>query len=163
MTLFHHHAPGVELTHDPSFEARIRRLSVVSLIALGTITWLAIRDDASMPVVLLLATGWILMPTVLRASLRRPALRYGLSIPATLVAGGLTLFSATLPDGGGSSVAGWWTITASLWFGALLGMWLWFRWLPVPERLAEPFGFARLVLVSVHIGGVVVGIALVMA
>ena len=163
MTLLHHHAPGVELTHDPSFEARIRRLSVVSLIALGTITWLAIRDDASMAVVLLLTTGWILMPPVLRASLRRPALRYGLSVPAALVAGGLTLFSASATGLTATAAAGWWMITGSLWFGALLGMWLWFRWLPVPARLNHPFGFARLVLVTMHIGGVLIGMALVIA
>jgi hypothetical protein len=161
MTIYPHPAPAVELTHDRSFEARIRRLSIVSLIALGTITWLAIRDDASLAVVLLLTAGWILMPTLLRASLRRPLLRYGLSIPATLSAGGLTLFCLARPDLGGASVAGWWTITASLWFGALLGMWLWFRWLPVPTWLGDPFGPGRLALVTIHIGGVLIGIALV--
>jgi hypothetical protein len=163
MTLFSQRAPGVELTHDRTFEARIRRLSVVSLFALGTITWLAIRDDASSTVVLLLTAGWISMPTVLRASLRRPGLRYALSVPATLFAGGLTLFSTSLADLEATSAAGWWTITVSLWFGAVLGMWLWFRWLPVPAWLTDPFGPGRLAFVTAHIGGVLIGIALVIA
>lgn len=163
MTAFSRGAPGVELTHDPPFEARIRRLSVVSLIALGAITGLAIRDGASTTVVLLLTTGWVLMPTVLRASLRRPGLRYALSIPATLVAGGLTLFSTTLSGNGDPAVVGWWMITVSLWFGAALGMWLWYRWIPVPRWLDAPFGLGRLVLVTLHIGGVLIGIAFVIA
>lgn len=163
MTLFSQRVPGVELTHDRTFEARVRRLSVVSLVALGTITWLAIRDNASTAVILLLIAGWISMPTVLRASLRRPGLRYALSVPAVLFAGGLTVFSTSLPDLAATSAAGWWTITVSLWFGAMLGMWLWFRWLPVPTRLIDPFALGRLTLVTAHIGGVLIGIALVIA
>ena len=114
-------------------------------------------------IVLLLAAGWITMPTVLRASLRYPGLRYVLSLPATLVAGSLTALSARLPNPDGTSAVGWWMVTASLWFGAVLGMWLWFRWLPVPARLTDPFGTARLALVAIHIGGVLIGIALVLA
>ncbi len=159
MTMYPHPVPALEFTHDRAFEARIRRLSVVSLVALAVIMGLAIRDDAPPGVVLLLVAGWILMPTLLRLSLLRPGLRYGLAVPATLYAGGLTLFSLSDPP----SAAGWWIITGALWFGALLGMWLWFRWLPVPRPLADPFGPARLALVAIHISAVLVGVALVIA
>ena len=151
---------GVEFTHDESFEARIRRLSVVSVVALGIITALAIRDDAPIGVVLALVVGWVLMPSLLRLSLRRPPLRYALAIPATAVTGALGVFCLTaLPSD--ASVAGWWMITGSIALGALMGMWLWFRWLPVPRDLEDPFSLQRLALVAVHVAGVLAGIVLV--
>jgi hypothetical protein len=151
---------GVELTHDEPFEARVRRLSVVSVVALGVITVLAIRDGAPVGVVLALVAGWILMPSLLRLSLRQPVLRYALAIPATAVTVALGVFCmAALPSD--ASVAGWWVITASIALGAVMGMWLWFRWMPVPESLEDPFSPRRLTLVAVHIAGVLVGIVLV--
>jgi len=157
------HLTGIELTHDPPFEARVRRLSVVSLLALGVVTGLAIRDDAHLSIVVVLTLGWILMPTLLRASQRRPMLRYTLTIPATLVAIGLTIFCLTGLPSRTLAVAGWWTITAAIWFGATLGMWLWFRWMPVPQALDDPFSTARLALIALHVGGVLTGIALILA
>jgi hypothetical protein len=90
-------------------------------------------------------------------------LRFALAVPASLVAIALTVFCATdLPDGA-AAAAGWWLVTASIWLGAGLGMWLWFRWLPVPDEFDNPFGPARLTLVAIHIGGVLAGIALILA
>ena len=107
----------------------------------------------------MLTAGWLLMPTLLRASLNRPRLRYALAAPATLVGVGLLWFAASgFPS---DTQVGWWTITASIWFGATLGTWLWYRWLPVPSSLRDPFGPGRLMLVALHIGGAVTGIVLV--
>ncbi len=158
-----HRPAGIEMTHDHPFEARVRRLSVVSSVALGVLVWLAVGDDASPVVVTMLVAGWVLMPAILRASLRRPKLRYGLAAPALLVAVALTVFCLTdIPDDT-LAAAGWWTVTASIWFGATLGTWLWFRWLPVPDALDDPFGTLRLVLVAIHVAAALVGIGLVLS
>lgn len=154
---------GVEMTHDHAFEARVRRLSVVSLLALGSLTWLAARDDAPLYVVILLGAGWLLMPAILRASLRRPRLRFALAVPAVLVASGLTAFCFRGLPHDDLVAAGWWTVTGSIWFGATMGTWLWFRWVPVPSPFDNPFGVPRLTLIALHIGGVLVGIGLILS
>jgi hypothetical protein len=157
-----HPSTGIEMTHDHSFEARVRRLSVVSLFALGTITWLAIEEEASPAIVVMLIAGWLLMPTVLRSSLQRPMLRFALAVPASFVAIGLTgLCLTSLPDNA-INAAGWWMVTASIWLGATMGMWLWFRWMPVPMALADPFGRARLALIALHVGGVLAGVGMIL-
>jgi len=90
-------------------------------------------------------------------------LRYALALPAALVGVGLTAFCVSgLPDDRLVS-AGWWTVTASIWLGATLGTWLWFRWMPVPPSFDDPFGGPRLALVALHIGGVLVGIGLILS
>jgi hypothetical protein len=157
------HPPlGIEMTHDHPFEARVRRLSIVSLIALGTITWLAIGADASPTIVMMLIAGWLLMPVILRASLQHPKLRFALALPASLVAAGLTAFCMTGLPTGRVNAAGWLAVTAAVWLGAAMGMWLWFRWMPVPAAFENPFGPARLTLVAIHVGGVLAGIGLIL-
>jgi hypothetical protein len=42
-----------------------------------------------------------------------------------------------------------------------LGAWFWFRWLPVPRSLHNPFAPGRWVLIGVHVGMIIVGIGLV--
>ena len=100
--------PGVELSPDPGFASRVRRLVAVSTVALGVVTYLAATTtDAPLWVLTMLATGWLMMPIILAGSLRRPKLRYGLVAPAGLVGGGLTwLCLGWLPDDPRTAV-GW--------------------------------------------------------
>ena len=152
--------PGVELTADRLFEHRVRRLVAVSAVALGVMWGLALADDAPMWVLVLLAIGWVSMPTVLALSLRRPAVRYALVVPATAVSVGLIGMTLAAPD---PTAFGWSVLSVGILFGGSLGAWLWFRWLPVPRSLDDPFGTPRLTLVGVHIGLVLVGVAAVVA
>jgi hypothetical protein len=65
-----------ELTSDLRFSGRVRRLVAVSSIMLGVITLLAALSPESTPLSIgLLVSGWILMPTLLDASVTRPRLR----------------------------------------------------------------------------------------
>ena len=76
----------VELTADRRITRRVKRLSVVSAVALGLIWGLAVGTvEAPTLVDAALAAGWMLMPTVLVASLAWPRLRYGLILPSGLV------------------------------------------------------------------------------
>nr|MDQ3328226.1 hypothetical protein [Chloroflexota bacterium] len=71
--------PPVELTDDPAFARRIVRLARTSCVALGLVWWLAVATlDAHPALDLSLAVGWVLMPSLLLLSLRRPLLRYAL-------------------------------------------------------------------------------------
>lgn len=108
----------------------------------------------------MIGLGWLTMPTLLAASLRRPLLRYLLAVPATFVWIGL-LATTVMFDGGGWALVGWWMITAGIGLGAMMGMWLWFRWLPVPRQLDEPFSNARWSLIGVHVALVVFGVVFV--
>lgn len=151
----------VELSADSSFALRVRRLGLVSLVALGVIWGLAVATlDAPAIVDGALLAGWILMPTVLFASLARPMLRVGLTLPSTLVTLGLLAIAvAWLPD---SPVAatGWVLILAGVALGGGMGLWLWYRLLPVPDALAHPFSPGRWLLIGVHVALIVVGMAL---
>lgn len=149
---------GVELTADRLFRQRIRRLVAVSTVALGVIWGLAFADDAETWILALLGIGWVLMPTVLALSLSRPMTRYALMIPATAVSIGLIAMTVSAPD---STMFGWMFITAGILVGGFLGMWFWFRWLPVPRALDDPFGGPRLALVGLHLGLVLAGMAMV--
>jgi hypothetical protein len=65
---------------------RIRRLAAVSSIALGGLWWLSLDvDGAGTGVHIALAAGWVLMPSVLWASLFAARLRYALALPSSLV------------------------------------------------------------------------------
>lgn len=100
------------------------------------------------------------MPTLLIASLRRPLLRYGLVAPSSLVAvgaGGLSL------DATGIARVGWLLVTAGVLFGGVLGLWFWYRMLPVPERLRDPFSPTRWLLIGAHVALVVAGLAALVA
>jgi hypothetical protein len=151
----------VELTHDPRVEGRVRRLVGVSVVALGVIWVLAIATRFPPVVAGMLAAGWALMPVVLAASLARPRLRYLLVLPALLVSGGLVLAVATSLPASGTAAAGWLLITAGVNLGGLLGLWLWYRPIPVPAGLDDPLATGRWALIAVHAGAIVLGIGLV--
>jgi len=153
-------ATGVELTADRLFEHRVRRLVGTSAVALGVIWGLAFAADAPAWVLVLLAIGWVSMPTVLASSLRRPLVRYALVVPATAVSVGLIGMTVAAP---GSTAFGWFVLTFGILFGGSLGAWLWFRWLPVPRLFDDPFAAPRMTLIAVHIGLVLVGVSAVAA
>lgn len=154
---------GVEMTADRSFTMRVRRLVVVSVIALGAITVLAATTtDAPIWVLVLLAYGWLAMPLLLALSVRRPVLRYGLVVPATSVVLGLLALSAWWLPSATIAAVGWLSITVGIASGSVLGLWLWYRLFPVPSTMEDPFAPKRMVLIAVHAGLIVVGIALVL-
>jgi hypothetical protein len=151
---------GVELTANRLFAHRVRRLIVISTVALGVIWGLAFVDDAEVWVLVLLGVGWLTMPTILALSLRRPMLRHALVVPASAVAIGLIGMTLAAPD---STNVGWLLVTLGILVGGTLGAWFWFRWLPVPRVLDDPYGSARVALVGLHIGLVLIGVAMVVA
>ncbi|MDQ3780086.1 MAG: hypothetical protein M3354_06035 [Chloroflexota bacterium] len=147
---------------DPRFDGRIRRLAATSVVALGLIWLLAeLTLDAHPAIGATLAGGWVLMPAVLWLSLGRPALRYGLAVPSTLVTVGLAAICVTALPADAAVRAGWQLVTAGILCGGLLGIWFWFRWLPVPAALHEPFALGRSLLIGIHVALIVVGLLLV--
>lgn len=154
-------APRAEMSADPRFRRRVRRLVVVSAVMLGAITLLAALGTDARPVAIgMLASGWLLMPTLLYASMDRPRLRYLLALPATLVAVGLVMVATGL-EGSAGATTGWWLITAGVLFGGGLGTWFWYRWMPVPPSLDDPFAPGRIALIALHVALIVVGMGLV--
>ncbi|HEY4955031.1 MAG TPA: hypothetical protein VII02_09110 [Gemmatimonadaceae bacterium] len=152
----------VELTDDPAFARRIIRLARTSSIALGLVWLLAtVTLDVHPGVGASLALGWLSMPSILFLSLRRPRLRYALAIPSTLVAVPLLIICANNLPEGQVARAGWLLLTAGILSGGVLGVWFWFRWLPVPGWLHAPFSPGRWTLVGVHVALVVSGLVLV--
>lgn len=150
-----------ELSNDPAFRRRVIRLAVVSAIVLGLITYLADRQSAPLPIVLLLLLGWLTMPTLLLLSLARPMIRVGLLLPSTVVTMGV-VWLAAMP-GQASNPAGWILVAIGIILGDLLGLWFWFRLIPVPPMLNDPFSPARWTLIAVHIACVVGGLAMLLA
>jgi hypothetical protein len=150
--------PGIELTADRLFTHRVRRLVAISAVALGVIWGLAFVDEAPTWVLVLLVIGWVSMPTILAASLSRPSLRFALIVPASAVSFGLIGMVMNAPE---ATVMGWLLITAGILLGGLLGVWFWFRWLPVPRILDDPFGWPRVALVGLHLALILVGATLV--
>jgi len=153
---------AVELTPDPGFGRRIRRLVRISAVALGIIWALVMAlADTSNTAPLLVGAGWLTMPTLLAVSLKQPRVRYLLIIPAGLVAAGLGVVVATNPA---SSVeqAGWWLLLAGVLLGASLGGWFWYRWLPVPTAFHQPFSPGRWALITVHAGAILLGVGLIL-
>jgi len=151
---------GIELTGDRLFRHRVRRLVAISSVALGVIWGLAFVEDPSTWVLVLLVVGWVSMPTILAASLNRPSVRYALIVPASAVSVGLIGLVMAAPQ---DTVIGWLFITAGILLGGSLGVWFWFRWLPVPRILDDPFGWPRVTLVGLHLALVLVGATLVVA
>ncbi len=152
----------VELTDDPAFARRIIRLAIISSVALGLV-WLLAKAtlDVRPSVQASLALGWLMMPSILLLSLRWPRLRYALAIPSMLVGVPLLIICATaLPDGQ-MARTGWLILTAGILSGGILGIWFWFRWVPVPSVLHAPFSLERWVLIGIHVALVVSGLALV--
>ena len=131
-------------------------------LALGIIAGAGARLDPGGAVVTMLLVGWVAMPTLLALSLHRPALRYLLVIPATLVGMALAIVCVTALPSETVPRVGWVLITAGVWLGAALGMWLWYRWMPVPGRLDAPFSPARWGLIALHAGLITVGLVLVL-
>lgn len=155
-------AVHVELSADPAFARRVTRLVWVSATALGII-WLLARTSA--PSLTLahaaIAAGWALMPATLALSLRRPRLRYALVVPASLVSLGLVAVIVVAPSVSAVQRVGWILVTTGVLFGGTLGMWFWFRWMPVPAGFESPFSAGRWLLVAAHISTVTVGLAIV--
>lgn len=152
----------IELTADPRLIRRVRRLAAVSSVALGLIAILAAATlEVPDPIIVALFAGWLAMPTVLVVSLRRPEFRYGLAVPATLVTFGLgAIVIGWLPDQPIAAV-GWVLILAGVLLGGLMGLWFWFRVVPVPARFDQPNAPGRSRLIAVHVGLVIIGLILV--
>jgi hypothetical protein len=148
----------IELTADRDMSRRVRRLGFVSLFALGLIWALAVTTLRTPWVVgAALAGGWVLMPTILFASLTRPRLRYGLVVPATLVGGGLLAILIWWLPTSTIAVAGWVMMAAGIALGGVLGLWFWYRWLPVPDALDNPYSRGRWAFISLHVALIVTG------
>jgi hypothetical protein len=154
---------GLEMSGDPGFLPRVRRLAGVSSVALGVVWLLGMKTTEPHSVVLdgALLAGWILMPTVLWASIRRPQIRPWVFLPSALVTVGLVVLCLTSLPHDPLVVFGWLLTTAGILFGGLLGGWFWFRWLPVPSPLDEPFAAGRWALIAAHVLMIVAGLALV--
>ncbi len=148
----------VELTGDPRVRGRVRRLAAVSLVALGSIAGMAAASLDAPPVVLTcLALGWIIMPAVLAWSLVEPRARYLLVVPSSLVTLGLLAICVGWLPGSETAAAGWLVLTGGVVLGAVLGLWVWYRLLPVPAALDDPDAPGRWALIAVHVALVIFG------
>ena len=151
----------VELSTDARFARRVKRLALTSVVALGFIWWLVVTTLATPPFVgIAVAAGWVLMPAVLVASLTRPRLRYALVLPATLIGAALLAISIWWLPPNPVAAAGWLLITSGISLGGVLGLWFWFRLLPVPASLDDPFSAGRLALIGLHVALIVTGLPL---
>jgi hypothetical protein len=101
------------------------------------------------------------MPSILALSLSRPRLRYALIVPSLLVTLALLTISLVVPPGSVIQRVGWALMTGGVLLGGSLGVWFWFRWLPVPSFLVDPFSRMRWGLIGLHVCLIVIGIALV--
>lgn len=154
----------VELTDDPRVVGRVKRLALVSAVMLGIIWALAVDTLVSPYLVeALLFAGWLLMPVTLVASLYHVAARYWLALPSTLVSLGLLLVVLTRLPSDPVAAAGWVLMLAGVALGGGMGLWLWFRVLPVPQALDIPTARGRWALIGVHVALVVAGALLVAA
>jgi len=144
-------------------QGRVRRLTVVSLVALGAIAALAALGGASWFIIGLLVAGWVLMPSVLAWSLARPVARHLLVIPATLVSLALLALSLGWAEGVSGMQVGWLLVTAGVLLGGTLGLWTWYRVLPVPRALDDPVAPGRWALIGVHVALVLLGLVMLVA
>jgi hypothetical protein len=141
---------------------RIRRLAVVSAVALGIVYLLATRSQHGSPAIeAALFSGWLLMPIALSLCLVRPRLLLGLLVPSTLVTLGLAALSLNAVQAESAEAPGWLVLTSGVVLGDLLGVWFWFGFAPVPYPLRDPFSFGRSALILIHVTLVVAGMALV--
>lgn len=153
--------PPVELSADRSFGGRIRRLAATAVVALGVMTGLAaLTLDVPGAVVASLAAGWVLMPLILVGSLGEPRLRYALVVPSSLIGVPLLAICALWLPSQPAAAAGWLLVTGGILLGSGLGLWFWYRILPVPRALDDPFAPGRWALIGVHVGLIVLGLAL---
>jgi hypothetical protein len=141
--------------------ARVKRLGFVSIVALGLIWAMAVVSLDAPPLVDgALAAGWVLMPLVLFASLAQPRLRYGLLLPGSLVGLGLLAICVGWLPAEATAAAGWLSITAGVLLGSVLGLWFWYRLLPVPAALDDPYAGGRWALIGGHVALIVMGLGL---
>jgi hypothetical protein len=148
----------VELSDDERIARRVRRLGIVSLVALGLMLGMAIRTlEAPGWVEATLAVGWALMPLVLFSSLGRPRLRYLLVLPASLVSIGLLAICVAYLPAAALAATGWWLMTAGVLLGDGQGLWFWYRIVPVPAALDDPYSAGRRALIGVHVALIVGG------
>jgi hypothetical protein len=154
--------PAIELTTDKRFARRVIRLAWTSLATLGFIWWLDTGTlESHWGIGVGLLGGWVLMPSILWLSLRWPEVRYALVLPSSLVSLALLAICLTaLPDQAVPRT-GWVLVTSGVFLGGLLGLWFWFRWLPVPAQLHDPFSPGRWALVCVHISLILGGLTLI--
>ena len=154
--------PPIEMTTDPRFARRVLRLAITSVFALALIWFLCQTTLETHPAIGgSLAGGWLLMPTILGLSLRWPRLRYGLIVPSILVTVALLAICATALPGNNVAASGWVAVTGGVLLGAGLGVWFWFRWMPVPTDLTDPFSRGRLALIIAHVSLIDIGLGLV--
>ncbi len=154
---------GIEMTADQTFGKRVRRLVVISIIALGVICALSAGTLVTHPgITSALLAGWILMPALLGISLRIPRIRYLLAVPSIFVSSGLIGICLTAMPSDSMARTGWLSITVGILLGGMLGVWFWYRWLPVPRALDNPFSPGRWALIALHVSGVIVGLLLVL-
>jgi hypothetical protein len=154
-------AGSLELSDDRRMAGRVRRLARTAAVALGIIWWLAVSTLEAPPMVgASLLLGWASMPAILVMSLRRPRLRYALVLPSSLVGVPLLGISALFLPASAVAAAGWLLMTAGILLGSALGLWFWYRVLPVPRALDDPFSAGRIALIGVHVALIVAGAAL---
>ncbi len=154
-----HRPIPVELTEDPRIRRRVRRLAVVSALALGLIWGLAVATTAApVWVDVTLFAGWLSMPLVAGGEPPRRPVRYGLVVPSVLVSLGLLAIVIAGSSPGGLAGLGWLLILVGVLLGGLMGLWFWFRVVPVPVVLDAPDAAARWAIIAVHVGLIVVGI-----
>lgn len=157
-------ARGVEMTGDARFAHRVRRLAITSGVALGAIWALAVTTlDAVAAIDLALLAGWLMMPAALGSSLVRPSIRPLVAVPSTLVTIALLAICTSVLPAEEPQRAGWLLITAGVLLGGALGLWFWFRLVPVPTPLDDAYAPGRWALIAVHVDLIVVGLALVAA
>jgi len=139
----------------------VRRLALTSVVALGMIWALAVATlDAPVLISVGLAAGWLLMPSILVASLADPRWRYALVVPASLVGISLLAISVAWRPAPPLAAAGWVMMTGGVLLGGLLGLWFWYRIVPVPRQLDDPFSPRRLGLIRAHVVLIVIGLLL---
>ena len=156
-----HRPVPVELTQDPRVVRRVKRLAVVSAVALGAIWWLAVSTLEVPPAIgVALLAGWLSMPSTLLASLHDERWRYGLVVPSTLVS--LALLAIVVGwSPGGIAGLGWQSMLLGVLLGGLMGCWFWYRLLPVPAAFDAPDATARWVLIGLHVALIMAGLILV--
>ena len=159
-----HKAPQpvpIELSADPRFARRVKRLGRVSLVAPGLIWWVAATRLAIPPILLIaLLAGWWLMPAVLFVSIPLPSIRPLLNVPATLITVPVLAIVAGRFSGQPIAGLGWILIAVGLLLGCVSGGWFWFRWAPVPDAFNDPFTPQRWQLIVIHVALICSGLVL---
>jgi hypothetical protein len=150
------------MTRDPVMQGRVFRLTAISGLILGLIAVGAAAQTPHGWAVASVGAGWVAMPVLLALSLRRPGVRILLVVPAGSVLIGLTGVCASVV-GEPSRIIGWSMVTVGIAIGGVLGLWFWYRLLPVPVALDDPSSPGRWSLIGLHVGLVALGIVWLLA